>query len=41
MVLFHQFCPFAIEAPQHSEKRWSNPPICIVEGVQNECGENN
>ena len=40
MVLFHQLCPFA-EAPQHSEKGRSNPPLCIVEGVQNECGENN
>ena len=41
MVLFYQLGPFAIKAPKHNEKRRSNPPLCITERVQNECGENN
>ena len=41
MVLFYQLCPSTIKVPQHSEKGLSNPPLCIAEGVQNKCGENN
>ena len=39
MVLFYQLNPYAIKAPQHSKKEQINPPLCIVEGVQNQCGE--
>ena len=41
MVLFYQLNPFAIKAPQHSENERSNPSLCIVERVQNKCGEDN
>ena len=39
MVLFYQLDPFPIKAPQHSKKERGNPPLCIAEGVQNQCGE--
>ena len=39
MVLFYQLSPYAIKAPHHSKKERSNLPLCIIEGVQNQCGE--
>ena len=39
MVLFYQLDPFSIKACQHNKKKRSNPPLYIVEGVQNQCGE--
>ena len=41
MVLFYQLGPFAIKAPQHSEKEQSNPPLCITQRVKIKCGEDN
>ena len=39
MILFYQIGSFSIKAPQHSKKERNNHPLCIAEGVQNQCGE--
>ena len=39
MVLFYQLGPFSVKAPLHSKNERSNPPLCIAEGVRNQCGE--